>query len=168
MATEYTRFSEADKIYSSAMHLLASGDPAGAAALLDDIVARFDHYGKAWCELGNLLLYQLNDSDGAITCFKKCMDVMPSYAPAYLGYADALFQQEKYAESNAVINQAMEVRGVRRDLGLQKSALLMESQGRYDEAIKTYIEAILASFSEEEILKCERAINRCQIKKKYS
>src|SRR5690348_15584904 len=128
MATEYTRFTEADKIYSSAMHLLASGDPAGAAALLDDIVARFDQYAKAWCELGNVLLYQLSDIDGAVNCYSKCMEVAPAYAPAYLGYADALFQQEKYAEANAIINQAMEIKGVRKDLGLQKSALLMESQ----------------------------------------
>src|SRR5688572_11386896 len=121
MPIEYTRFSEADRIYSSAMHLLNSGDPAGAAALLDDIVSRYENYGKAWCALGNLLLHQLNDIDGAVTCYRKAMEVSPSYSPAYLGYADALFLQEKYAEANAIINQALEIRGVRKDLGLHKS-----------------------------------------------
>jgi tetratricopeptide (TPR) repeat protein len=167
MAAPYSRFTEADKLYSSAMQLLASGDPAGAAALLDEIVAQFDNYGKAWCELGNLLLYQLSDYDGAISCYRKAMESDPAFAPSYLGYADALFAQEKFAEANAILNQAMEIKGVRKDLALQKSALLMESQGRYDEAIRTFKSAIIASFSEEEIVKCEKGISRCQVKKKY-
>ena len=167
MTAGQSRFSEADKLYSNAKHLLAAGDIAGAATLLEEITGRFENYGKAWTELGNLLHHELNDLEGAIICFRKAMEVMPSYSPAYLGYADALFLQEKYAEANAIINQAMEIRGVRKDLGLHKSALLMESQGRYDEALKTYKEAILSSFSEQEILECEKGINRCHIKKKY-
>src|SRR4030095_8493502 len=109
------RFSEADRLYTNAMHLLSTGDPAGAAAILDEITSRFDTYGKAWCELGNLLQYQLSDLDGAAICYRKAMEVSPSYAPAYLGYADLLFTLEKFAEVNAILNQAMEIAGVRKD-----------------------------------------------------
>ncbi|MBK8873413.1 MAG: hypothetical protein IPN13_05615 [Bacteroidetes bacterium] len=45
---------------------------------------------------------------------------------------------ERYAEANAIVNQAMEVKGVRKDLAWMRSALIMESQSRFDEAIETY------------------------------
>jgi len=167
MSPGQSRFSEADKLYSNAMHLLAAGDPAGAASLLEEITNRFENYGKAWCELGNLLQHELNDLEGATVCYRKAMEVSPAYAPSYLGYSEVLFAQEKFAEVNAILNQAMEIQGVRKDLALYKSALLMESQGRYDEAMATYKEAILVSFSESEISRCEKGINRCVVKKKY-
>ncbi|MDQ3051007.1 MAG: tetratricopeptide repeat protein [Bacteroidota bacterium] len=167
MISGQSKFSEADKLYSNAMQMLSTGDPSGAATLLEEITVRYDNYGKAWCELGNLLQYRLNDLEGAVNCYRKAIEVTPAYAPSYLGYADALFAQEKFAEENAILNQAMEISGIRKDLVLYKSALLMESQGRYDEAIGSYKDAILVSFSEEEITKCEKGINRCNIKKKY-
>ena len=68
---------------------------------------------------------------------------------------------------NAILNQANELKGVRKDLVYEKMAMLMESQGRYDEAIATFKKALLASFSDEEILKCEKGINRCNLKKKH-
>lgn len=149
------------------MHLLEAGDISGAATLLEEITNRYESYGKAWCELGRLLHHQLNDLDGAAGCFRKAMEVSPAHSSSYLGYADVLFAQEKFAEVNAILNQAMEIQGVRKDLALYKSALLMESQGRYDEAIASYKDAILVSFSEEEIVRCEKGISRCTIKKKY-
>jgi len=167
MTSGQNKFSEADKLYSSAMQLLATGDPSGAATMLEEITNRYESYGKAWCELGNLLQYHLNDLEGAAVCYRKAMEVSPSHASSYLGYADVLFAQGKFAEVNAIVNQAIEIPGVRKDLAMYKSALLMESQGRYDEAISAYKETILVSFSEEEIIKCEKGISRCQIKKKY-
>ncbi len=167
MTAGQSRFSEADKLYSNVKHLLSVGDIAGAATLLEEITGRFENYGKAWAEMGSLLHHELNDLEGAINCFRKAMEVTPSYAPSYLGYADVLFAQEKFAEVNAILNQAMEIQGVRKDIALYKSALLMESQGRFDEAIASYKDAILVSFAEEEIVRCEKGINRCTIKKKY-
>ena len=162
------RFTEADRLYVNAMQLLSSGDPASAAVILDEITSRFDSYGRAWCELGNVLQYHLGDAEGASACYRKAMEATPGLAPAYLGYADALFFLERFAEANAILNQAMEIPGVRKDLALQKSARLMESQGRYDEAIEACREAILVSFSDVEITRCEQSIARCQVKKKYS
>ena len=162
------RFTEADRLYVNAMHLLSSGDPAAAAVILNEITSRFDNYGRAWCELANVLQYHLGDAEGATTCYRKAMEVTPGYAPAYLGYADALFSLERFAEVNAILNQAMEIPGVRKDIALLKSAMLMESQSRFDEAIDAYRDAILVSFADSEITRCEQGISRCQVKKKYS
>jgi tetratricopeptide (TPR) repeat protein len=168
MALLNNRFTEADRLYSSAVSLLSDGDIAGAASLLLEITQRFENYGKAWSEMGDIIQYHLKDPDAAAEYYRKAIEVTPLYTNSYLGYADVLFSQEKFAEVNAIINQVMEIAGVRKDLALQKSAILMESQGRYDEAIESYKAAILISFSEEEISKCEKGINRCNVKKKYS
>lgn len=167
MITGQPGFSEADKLYSNAMRLRSAGDIAGAATLLKEVTLRFNQYGKAWCELGNLLQYELNDLEAAETCYIKATEVTPAHPQTYLGYADLLFAQEKFAEANAILNQAMEIQGVRKDLVIYKNALLIESQGRYDEAIAAYKEAILATFDDEEIIRCEKGISRCNIKKKY-
>ena len=167
MATLSNKFSEADKLFSDAVGMISRGEFAQAASILTDILNRFENYGKAWCEMGNILQYQLEDYDAAAESYKKCMQVTPTYAPAFLGYADVLFAKEKFAEANAIINQALEIQGVKKDVALYKSALLMESQGRYDEAIETYRNALLISFSDEEISKCEKGIGRGNIKKKH-
>jgi hypothetical protein len=36
-----------------------------------------------------------------------------------------------------------------------------------DEAVEAYRKAILASFSDETIMACEKGIHRCEVKKKY-
>lgn len=167
MSTNQHRFSEADQLFARAMGLLHGGEIIPAADLFSTITDKFPEYGKAWCELGALLNEQLSDKEGAADCFKKCIEVNPAYSPAYLGYADILFETGKFAEANAILNQAMELTGVRKDLVLLKTALLMESQSRYDEAVATYKKAILTSFSESAIQKGEKGIGRCEVKKKY-
>lgn len=147
--------------------MLDAGEIAAAAKILVQITERFEDYGKAWSALGKIMFKYLEDPDGAEACFKKAIEVSPVYSPAYLAYADALFMLEKFAEMNAILNQAGTIQGVSKDLVLKKSAMLMESQGRYDEAISNYKKAVLASFSDEEILNCEQGINRCIAKQRY-
>lgn len=168
MESLFNKFTEADKLFIEAKSLLEKGEVSGAAKMLVQITDRFDDYGKAWSALGNILMNYLEDASGAEECFKKAIEVSPVYFPAYLAYADALFKLEKFAEMNAILNQADTIQGVRKDLVLKKSAMLMESQGRYDEAIGNYKKAIIASFSEEEIQMCEAGINRCITKQRYS
>ncbi|MBL0341411.1 MAG: tetratricopeptide repeat protein [Bacteroidetes bacterium] len=164
MAGIISRFSEVDTLFSAAVGLLSRGEIAQAAVILTDINNRFDTHERAWCEMGNILQYHLEDHAAAAELYRKAMQLNPSYAPAYLGYADVLFAQEKFAEANAIINQALEVQGVRKDIALYKSGLIMESQGRYDEAVETYRSALLISFSDDEIIKCEKGIARCNTK----
>jgi len=79
-----------------------------------------------------------------------------------------LFASAEYAELNAVLNQLIDIKTIRRDLALQKTGLLLESQQRFDEAIATYRDALLNCYSIEGINEIENAIQRCNIKKKYA
>lgn len=162
------RAGDSDRQFQNAVDMLRNGDLSGAATLLTRITHAAPKHSKAWMELGRILMNHLDDPEYAADCFKKAIDSAPTMANAYLAYADALFRLERYAEMNAVLNQAREVKGVRRDLVFEKFALLMESQGRYDEAIDHYRKALLESFSDEDIARCEKGISRCNIKKKYS
>jgi tetratricopeptide (TPR) repeat protein len=109
------KFSEADKLFSSAVSLLNNGEFAAAATILVKITKEFESYGKAWYELGKIMMTQLEDVSGASDCFKKAIEVSPDYSPAYIGYAEVLFHTEKFAEMNAILNQAIELSGVRKD-----------------------------------------------------
>lgn len=162
------RFSPADKLYDTARQQLASGEVEAAVRTLEEATGRFPTFAKAWSELANILLHHLHDAENAIDYFKKSIETDPKIAEAYLGYAEALFALERYAEVNAILNQAMEVKGVKKDQAHYRLALLLESQGRFDEAIDKYREAILATFSQENINRSEEGINRCVLKKKYS
>jgi tetratricopeptide (TPR) repeat protein len=167
MTTFDSRFTEADQLYANAIAILHNGDVAKAAGLFSAITVKFPDHGKAWNELGNILFNHLNSPKKQPNVFRKPWKQIPALPAAYLGYAEVLFVLERYAEANAIVNQAMEVKGVRKDLAWMRSALIMESQSRFDEAIETYKKAILASFSEEDISRCEKGISRCNIKKKY-
>jgi tetratricopeptide (TPR) repeat protein len=162
------RITEADQLYGQALTKLQIGDPAGAVRLLDEITTRFPEYAKAWFEIAGILMSQLGDPEAATEYFRKAIETDPSFAPAYLGYAEALFTLGRFPEVNAILNQAMELKVVRKDIALCRRAMLLESQGRFDESTDTYRNAIMASFSLEEIRKCEEGIERCIIKRKHS
>lgn len=163
-----SRFSEVDRLYGNAVKLISEGNIPAAADLLASITEKFPDHAKAWTRLGDIFKNELEDLVSAEECYKKAMESEPSYAPAFLSYADVLFSKQHYAEVNAIINKAMEMPGVAKDVALYKSGMLKESQARFDDAIETYRNAILSSFSEDEIIKCEKAIRRCEMKKKYS
>lgn len=162
------RFKESDQLLARADALLLEGDPKGAAVVLEELVGKFPAEGSAWCRLGSIVMNHLNDAGGAVEFFRKCLEVSPAYGPAFLAYADALFALEKYAEVNAVLNQALAVKGVQKDGAYFRIGMLMESQGRYDEAVNAYKQSILVSFSNAEMLKCEQGMERCRIKRKYT
>ncbi len=162
------KFTEADQLYFNALKLTEQGELARAAGLLSQITTRFENYGRAWYELGNILFRYLDDFEEAGECYRKCIELLPVFSPAYLALADVLLVTGEYAEMNAILNQADALRGVRKDMVRYKIAILMESQGRYDEAGDMFKKSLLASFSNEDIRKCEEGISRCAIKKKYS
>jgi tetratricopeptide (TPR) repeat protein len=162
------RFKESDKLYVLAEEHLKKGDPKGAALVLEDIAGKFPNEGRAWSMLGEIVHCHLNDAEGSLEFFRKSIEVSPAYAPAYLAYADALFELEKFAEVNAVLNQSLALKGVNKDDALFRIGLLLESQERLDEAINAYKKSIMASFSNETIRKCEQGMERCGIKKKYT
>lgn len=167
MYSPENKFTEADKLLSNARVLIQQNETAKAFTLLIQITRQHPQFGKAWFELGKIMIHELEDFEGAVECFKIAVDSSPDYTPAYLAYADVLFSTGQYAEMNAIINQVMDLKGVRTDLALQKSAMLLESQQRYDEAIEVYIKALMNSFDDDEITKIEKGINRCKIKKNY-
>lgn len=161
------KFTEADRLLLEVKVHLAKNEQHKAFLLLVQLTRKFPEFGKAWFELGNIMLHALEDIEGAIECYKTAVDVSPDYTHAYLAYADVLFLSAKFAEMNAILNQVMEITGVRKDIALQKSAMLLESQSRYDEAIETYIKALLSCYSDETIIEIEKGISRCNTKKKY-
>jgi tetratricopeptide (TPR) repeat protein len=162
------RFKESDKMLDRADALLKQGEHQAAAQVLEEITTRFPEVAEAWCKLGELVLGRLRDPEGSLEFFRKAIECDASFAAAYLAYAEALFRLERYAEVNALLNQVLAMKGVPKDQAIFKSGILLESQGRYHEAVEAYQKSILSSYSNDAILESEKGIERCHIKKKYS
>ena len=164
MTNSSNRLSQADLLFIRAVSASDAGDYAHAAEILQEILASFSEYGKAWCELGWIWLNQVQDLPRADDCFKKSIELSPGHASAYVGRAEVLFRLQKFAETNALLNQALEIEGTERDTVTYRLAMLMESQGRYDEASAQYQKAIKLTFSDELVALCEAASRRCLMK----
>lgn len=119
----------------------------------------------AW--LGFIAYEYFKDDTKAEQFFKLAIEKDPSFAETYLFYASLLQKHGRYAEMNANINKAAAISGVAKDQVNHLTGMLNESQGKLNEAIECYKNAILSSFDNSLISFYEKAIERCEIKKKY-
>jgi tetratricopeptide (TPR) repeat protein len=161
------KLNERDRLYSDAMRRSENGDHAAAVEALSMVTVRFPDHAKAWASLGDLLQYRFGDLDKAESCYVTAIEKDPVLVTAYTSYADVLMSRQRFAEANAMVNKALGLNGPGLDQALYKSGLFRESQSRFDEAVEAYRKAILASFSDETIMACEKGIHRCEVKKKY-
>jgi tetratricopeptide (TPR) repeat protein len=161
------KLQEKDRLYAEAVRKSDTGDYAAAVEALSALTARYPDHAKGWAALGDLFQYRFGEINAAEACYQKALEADPKLGPAYTAYADVLLGQQRYAEANAMVNKALGIAGPGLDQALYKSGLFRESQSRFDEAIDAYKKAILASFSDETIIACEKAIHRCEVKKKY-
>jgi tetratricopeptide (TPR) repeat protein len=120
----------------------------------------------AW--MGHIKATYFKDDAGAEKLFNAAIEADASYSETYLFFAELLFRHERFAELNAVINKASAISGVSKDKVNHFSGLLNEAQGKFEEAVSFYKKAILSSFDNELINVYEKAIERCNLKKKYS
>jgi cytochrome c-type biogenesis protein CcmH/NrfG len=167
VSTPWEKFSSSDHLFIESGKLLQRGEAAAAVSVLSELLRENDKYGKGWYRLGSIMSEYLEDWNAAAECYRKCIEAEPAFAPAYVACAEALFHLGQYAEMNALINQALEFKDVKRDEALCLMAMLMESQQRFDEAITTWKQAILSAFSDDVISRCEKGILRCRTKKQY-
>jgi tetratricopeptide (TPR) repeat protein len=161
------KLQEYDRFFADAARKEEQGDYAGAVEVLSALTSRYPDHAKAWAALGDLMQYKFSDTAAAETCYQKALEIDPRLAKAYTAYADVLLGLQRYAEANAMVNKALGLSGPGLDQALYKSGLFRESQARFDEAVDAYKKAILATFSDETIIACEKAIHRCEVKKKY-
>lgn len=120
--------------------------------------------GKARALLGHVQYRHLDDLEGAESSFRLAMQYSPTYAPMYLDYAEVLMRLEKHTETIAVLNRAMEVKGIEKDRLHRLMGQIYEKEKRWSEAVEQYTQAILVSFSEDFVLEARKDLMRIRMK----
>jgi tetratricopeptide (TPR) repeat protein len=158
---------EAEKLYRPAVQLMQQGRFAEAAGSLLELARQHPAFAPAQARLGDLFAGELNDPASAEDHYQRALAADASAADAHTGYAALLIRLERFAEANAHLNKAANLAGARKDLVHQQIGRLQEAQVHLDDAAASYKKAILATFSDELLAACEKAIARCAAKKKY-
>jgi tetratricopeptide (TPR) repeat protein len=159
--------SESEKLFFRAVNTFNNGDVLAAADFFSELAERFPDFGKAHGYLGVIFFQHFKDPVAAEEHFKNAISSSPEFTESYLWYAGLLLSQERFAEMNAHLNKVSEIPGVKKNAAHELYGKMNEMMGKYDEAIDFYKKAIKYTFSEEDILAYEKAIARCNTKKKY-
>lgn len=88
----------------------------------------------------------------------------PGYAPLYIDYAEVLMRLEKHAETVAILNRALEVKGIEKDRIHRLMGQVYEKEKRWSEAVDHYTKAILLSFSDVFVLEVRKDMMRVKLK----
>ncbi len=158
---------DAEKILFAASQRMADGNVSDALDMLTELTAVNPDFGKGFLSLANIYAFHFNDFKSAEQNFKKAIALTPDYAASYLGYTELLLQQERFTEALAMLNKAIEIQGVKKDKTYFLFGTMYELQSRFDDALSFYKKGIVATLSNDLLLSCEKAIQRCEIKKKY-
>ena len=129
------------------------------------VLARQPENGSAQALLGHLRMRYFKNFQSAEEAFKVAMRQSANHPELYYDYAELLVMLERYTETVAVLNKGMEVPGIEKDKLYRLFGRLNERQEKWDDAIDFYTKALLYTFFEEMIAKCNADINRCNMKK---
>src|SRR5690606_36367455 len=99
--------------------------------------------------------------------FKTAIAMSGVPAEGLLNYARLLLNQERYAEALSILNRAMEISEVRKDMSYLLYGNLYEMQSKINDAAGYYKKCLTSTLSNTLLEEAEAALKRCDIKKKY-
>ncbi|MDB5851430.1 MAG: hypothetical protein JWP29_5182, partial [Rhodoferax sp.] len=88
---------------AQARRKVESKDIAGAATLIDELVAKFPQNPEAWKLKGDFVIFAKNDLEGGLAAYRKAIEVKTDFLPAYSGVLNILLQQGKMEEAKTQI-----------------------------------------------------------------
>jgi len=138
---------------------------ADAMQTLEAILAEAPDYGKAYNHLAWLYDTKYRNLAKAAEYYQKCLLYEPEYAPVYMNYAAVLSMMSKWQELDELLAKALNVPGVDKATVHNEYGIMYELQGRYDEAINSYKEAIRQTLITDNIASYQSSIKRSQTKK---
>ena len=159
--------SESEKLFYRAVNAFQEKDIIAAAELFHELAEKYPDFGKAKGYLGLLYFQYFKNQVTAEENFKNAISASPEFTESYLFYSAFLLSQERFAEMNAHLNKVSEIPGVKKNEVYELYGKKNELMEKYDDAIDFYKKAIKYTFSDEEIVLYEKAMQRCNVKKKY-
>ena len=152
------KFIEADNLIKD--NLLSE-----AVNTLNDILSEAPDFGKAHNHLGWIYETKIKDYTKAEEHYKLALKFSPEYTAVYYNYSILLSTLRRFDELLGILDKALHVSGINLSTIYNEYAIMYESQGKYDDAIKYYKLYVQNSYDNKMIETAADSINRCKRKK---
>jgi len=136
-----------------------------ASNTLEKIIDLDPNFGKAYNHLGYLYEVKFKEYEKGETLYKLCIEKSPMYPAVYYNYSILLSTLGKWSELEALLDKAINVPGITKSTILNEYAIMLEQQGKLDEAIAKYREAGLSTLDKGVLDRAKTSIERCKSKK---
>jgi tetratricopeptide (TPR) repeat protein len=153
-----------DEMFFEADTLIAEKRFSDAINTLESILIECPEYGKAYNHLGWIYETKYKDLNKAETFYKKCLLYEPNYPAVYINLAVVLSSLAKYEELEAHLTRSLQVAGVEKANTYNEFGIMYELQGKYNQAIEHYKNAIRNTLSEANVETYSKSIKRCKTK----
>lgn len=150
--------------YLLLQQLLEQNRVSEALVELKLLLSAHPEEGRAYALQGHLLWHRLKDLAGAEAAFRQAMRYVPELPALYYDFGALLLSLDKNTETIAVLNKALEVRGIEKERVFRMMGQLYEREQRWTDAIDYYTRALLYSLSESFVLECRKDLLRVKMK----
>ncbi|MCX6209650.1 MAG: hypothetical protein NTZ59_09165 [Bacteroidetes bacterium] len=121
-------------------------------------------YAPAHNSMGWIYKTQFDNYAKAENHFKASIQADPYYPHPYFHLASILFDLDRFEELKKHLDKSLKISILEKAWIYYRYAMMEETKGNFDDAIKQYQKAILHSFNNEKITEYKADIERCQTK----
>ncbi|MDP2387020.1 MAG: hypothetical protein Q8M29_11650 [Bacteroidota bacterium] len=146
---------------------IKEGKIEDAFTILNEILMDDPLFGKAHNHLGYLYETKIRDFTKAEEHYKLCVQYAPEYCAVYYNYAILLSTLKKYDELTLLLNKAEQVAGINHSTIANEWAIMLEAQGKLDEAIVNYRKVIAQTFDNKTVDIAMESVARCEKKRNF-
>ncbi len=155
---------KADQLFFDADEKIKQGLFPESKGLLEKALELDPKHGRAHNHLAWLYETKYQDFAKAEEHYKKALEFAPEYPAGYTNYAVVLSTLERYDELEKHLKKALTVPGVNKETIHNEYAIMYERQGKLNEAIDAYNQALRYTLSEQAVPSYKSAMARCKAK----
>lgn len=155
------------ELLDNADQCIKDGKIDNAVNILNEILMDDPLFGKAHNHLGYIYETKMRDYKKAEDHYKLCLQYSPDYNAVYYNYAILLSTVKNYDALSDLLKKAETVPGINHATIANEWAIMLESQGKLDEAIANYRKVITQSFDNKTVDIAMESVARCEKKKGY-
>jgi len=135
-----------------------------ASEILYGILEEAPDFGKAHNHLGFLFETKIKDLKKAEEHYKLALKFTKDFPAIYYNYAFLLSTLKRYEDLTALLEKAKKLENINMATIYNEYAIMYEAQGKYNQAIEAYKNAMRNSFDNKYIDSASASIERCQKK----
>lgn len=153
-----------DELFFKADALLKEGKISEGKALFEKAVDIDPTHGRSYNHLGWLYETKFKDFAKAEEYYKLALEHAPEYPAGWMNYAYLLSTLKRYDDLSAHLDRAEQVPGISLGRLAAERAYMLETQGKFDEAVEMIKKALMQTYSDQDVEQYQKDIERIRRK----